>query len=83
MTTFFKSIDNKIWKAVIIEWEPPSIIANGKTTLKLEIDWTVAEDKTSLGNSRTLNAIYNGVDQNVFKLITHIHMLKKSRKFLK
>lgn len=30
-------------------------------------DWTTAEDEASLGKSRALNAIFNGVDKNVFR----------------
>lgn len=40
-----------------------------KVTLKTKIIWSKEEDEESIGNSRALNALYNGVDQNVFKLI--------------
>ena len=36
---------------------------------KPEEDWNDAEEQGSLGNSRALNVIYNGVDLNMFKLI--------------
>ncbi|KAA0047000.1 gag-pol polyprotein [Cucumis melo var. makuwa] len=36
---------------------------------KPEVDWTDAEEQASVGNARALNAIFNGVDLNVFKLI--------------
>lgn len=35
--------------------------------LKPEIQWMEAEDGASLGNSRVLNAIFNGVDHNIFR----------------
>ena len=38
----------------------------GKVSLKPEISCLNVEDEESLGNSRALNAIFNGVDQNVF-----------------
>lgn len=59
-------------------WEPPSIIVDGNRTLKSEIDCTDAEDQASFENSHALNAIYNGVDQNVFKLINTCTSTKKS-----
>jgi hypothetical protein len=45
--------------------------ANGADTeeLKPEEDWTPAEDTLALGNNKALNALFNGVDKNMFKLI--------------
>ena len=34
-----------------------------------EKEWNTAEDEYALPNSMALNAIYNGVDKNVFRLI--------------
>lgn len=45
------------------------VTVDGKFVPKPEEDWTDTEEHESLGNSRALNAIYNGVDLNVFKLI--------------
>ena len=45
------------------------IIVDGKSVPKQEKDWTDAEEQESMGNSRALNFIYNGVDLNMFKLI--------------
>jgi len=37
--------------------------------LKPEEEWTKAEDELALGNSKALNALFNGVDKNMFRLI--------------
>ena len=45
--------------------------ADGNMTvvLKPEEEWTAAEDELALGNSKVLNALLNGVDKNMFRLI--------------
>ena len=45
--------------------------ANGNRTyvLKPEEEWAAAEDELALGNSKALNALFNGVDKNIFRLI--------------
>lgn len=42
---------------------------NSTTSLKSEADWIDVEDNEVLGNSKTLNAIFNGVDKNMFMMI--------------
>jgi len=72
MIAFLKSIDSKIWKAVLKGWEHPLALdedGNRTTVLKLEEEWTAAEDELALGNSKALNALFNGVDKNMFGLI--------------
>ena len=71
MSAFLKSINNKTWKSVLKGWSPPQIKnAEGVPTgVKDEVNWTEAEDLEALGNSQALNAIFNGVDKNVFRLI--------------
>ncbi|KAA0038855.1 gag-pol polyprotein [Cucumis melo var. makuwa] len=70
MSAFLKSMDSKCWKSVLTGRELPSIKdAAGKTTLKPEITWTKEVDEESLGNLRALNALFNGINHNVFKLI--------------
>ena len=50
----------------------------GKVSQKKEISWSNDEDEASLGNSWAFNAIFNGVDQNVFKLINICTSTKES-----
>ena len=33
-----------------------------------EEEWTVPEDELALANSKALNALFNGVDKNMFRL---------------
>src|ERR1044072_5911336 len=82
MTTFLRSIDNKTWKAIIKGWTPP---VNKETegssttlTLKKEEDWSKEEDEEALVNSKVLNAIFNGVDKNMFRLINTCTMAKEA-----
>ncbi|KAG9447556.1 hypothetical protein H6P81_013684 [Aristolochia fimbriata] len=68
---FIKALDEKAWKSVLTGWTPPTIInVAGNITIKPEVDWTVAEDKTLNQNAKALNVIFYGVDQERFKLIS-------------
>jgi hypothetical protein len=81
MSAFLKSIDSKTWKAVIKGWEHPVALdkdGNKTSVLKSEEEWTTAEDESSLANSRALNAIFNGVDQSVFKVIRQCKTAKEA-----
>ncbi|KAA0066041.1 gag-pol polyprotein [Cucumis melo var. makuwa] len=49
---------------------------------KPEVYWTDAEEQTSVGNARAINAIFNGVDLNVFKLINSCTTAKEAWKIL-
>ena len=49
---------------------------NKIAVLKLEEGWTTAEDELALGNSKALNALSNGVDKNMFKLIKQFIVAK-------
>jgi len=51
---------------------------NGHKTevLKPEEEWTAPEDKLALANSKALNALFNGVDKNMFRLIKKCDVAK-------
>ncbi|GAU36127.1 hypothetical protein TSUD_292870 [Trifolium subterraneum] len=86
MIAFLKSIDSRTWKAVLKGWEHPKVKdANGADTdeLKPEEDWTAAEDSLALGNSKALNALFNGVDKNMFRLIKKCEVAKDAWEILK
>ena len=79
MSAFLKSINSKTWKAVLKGWEHPVVLdADGNMTaiLKLEEEWSAAEDELTLGNSKALNALFNGVDKNMFRLIKQCTVAK-------
>ncbi|MCI68430.1 gag-pol polyprotein, partial [Trifolium medium] len=55
----------RTWKAVLKGWDHPKVKdANGDDTdeLKPEEEWSATEDSLSVGNSKALNALFNGVD---------------------
>ena len=52
-------------------------------TLKNEEDWSKEEDEEALANSKALNALFNGVDKNMFKLINTCTVAKDSWEILK
>ncbi|MCH79440.1 gag-pol polyprotein [Trifolium medium] len=79
MTSFLKSIDNKIWKAVIVGWTHPLVAyadGNPTTEKKPEASWTKEEDDASTWNHKALNALFNGVDKNMFRLIKRCDVAK-------
>ncbi|XP_045792093.1 uncharacterized protein LOC123886861 [Trifolium pratense] len=86
MVAFLKSIDSRTWKAILTGWDHPKIkdaIGVDTEELKLEETWTTAEDTTTLGNSKALNALFNGVDQHMFKLIKKCTVAKEAWNILK
>ncbi|XP_057449186.1 uncharacterized protein LOC130740550 [Lotus japonicus] len=87
MTAFLKSIDHKTWKAIVKGWNHPiKVQAEGSTSNaeeKPEEEWTKDEDEAALGNSKELNAIFNGVDKNMFRLINTCTVAKDAWEILK
>ncbi|KAK2362825.1 gag-protease polyprotein [Trifolium repens] len=70
MIAFIKSMDQKAWRAIITGWNHPIVPAeDGSSILKGEGDWTPDEEAESNSNSKALNVIFNGVDENIFNLI--------------
>ncbi|TYK08440.1 gag-proteinase polyprotein [Cucumis melo var. makuwa] len=58
------------------------ITVNGVSVPKPEIYWTDAEEQAWVGNARAINAIFNDVDLNVFKLINSCTTAKEAWKIL-
>jgi len=86
MSAFLKSIDSRTWKEVLKGWEHPvALDEDGNMTyvLKPEEEWTAAEDELALGNSKEMNALFNGVDNNMFRLIKQCTMSKDAWEILK
>jgi len=80
-----KSLDSRTWKAVLKGWEHPKVKdTNGADTeeLKPEEEWTTAEDALALRNSKALNALFNGVDKNMFRLIKQCTTAKEAWEIL-
>ena len=53
---------------------------DGKVTdvLKDEEDWNDEDEKSSEGNSKALNALFNGVEKNIFRLISNCTISKEA-----
>jgi len=86
MNAFLKSINNKTWKAVLKGWEHPVVLdkdGNKTAVLKPEEEWTTTEDELALENSKALNALFNGVDKKMFKLIKQCTVTKDAWEILK
>ncbi|KAA0063428.1 gag-pol polyprotein [Cucumis melo var. makuwa] len=82
MIFFIKMLDGKAWKALVAGYDPFMITVNGVSVPKPEVDWTDAEEQASVGKARALNAIFNGIDLNVFKLINSCSTTKEAWKTL-
>ncbi|KAA0032410.1 gag-proteinase polyprotein [Cucumis melo var. makuwa] len=82
MIFFIKTLDGRAWRALVAGYEPPMIIVDGVSVPKPEVDWTDAEEQASIGNARAINAIFNDVDLNVFKLINSCSTAKEAWRLL-
>ncbi|KAK2448482.1 gag-protease polyprotein [Trifolium repens] len=72
MTAFLRSIDSKVWKAILTGWEHPTYASKEGTStgvLKPEVEWTTEEEAAAHHNHKAIYALFNGVDTSVFKLI--------------
>ncbi|CAM8951473.1 unnamed protein product [Rhodiola kirilowii] len=74
MKALLKTLDERAWKAVLVGWTS----GEGQVVPKPEERWTKADDKTVVGNSIAMNAIFLAVDENVFKLIANCEVAKEA-----
>lgn len=84
--TFIKTMDNKAWKSIVKGWEPPKVKdEDGQIidVLKPEEDWDDEDENLAQGNSKALNALVNGVDKNIFRLISCCTVAKEAWETLK
>jgi 2-polyprenyl-6-methoxyphenol hydroxylase-like FAD-dependent oxidoreductase len=81
MVAFLKTIDSKTWKAVLKGWDHPLVKdkdGNDKIELKPEEEWSKEEDELALINSKALNALFNGVDKNMVRMINNCTVAKNA-----
>ncbi|KAA0059940.1 gag-pol polyprotein [Cucumis melo var. makuwa] len=70
MEALLMSLDMRSWRVIISGWEYPTKNNEaGQTVQKSKLKWTKDEDDVAVGNSRALNALFNAIDLNIFKLI--------------
>ncbi|KAK2371769.1 gag-protease polyprotein [Trifolium repens] len=85
MTAFLRSIDSKVWKAVLTGWERPTYASKEGTStgvLKPEVEWTPEEETAAHYNHKAIYALFNGVDTSVFKLIKNCVSAKEAWEIL-
>ncbi|KAA0048309.1 gag-pol polyprotein [Cucumis melo var. makuwa] len=82
MIFFIKTLDGRVWRALVAGYDPPMSTVDGVSVPKPEVEWTDAEEQVLVGNARVLNAIFNGVDLNVFKLINSCTIAKEAWRIL-
>jgi len=56
---------------------------NKTEVLKLEEEWSATKDEHALANSKALNALFNGVDKNMFRLIKKCNVAKDAWEILR
>ena len=83
MRAFIKAIDERAWRSILTGWEHPTTTdTSNKVTLKPEEKWSTDEDRLANYNSKALNAIFNAVDMNQFKLISTCESAKEAWEIL-
>ncbi|KAK2436489.1 hypothetical protein QL285_021481 [Trifolium repens] len=83
MIAFIKSMDQRAWRAIVTGWNHPMVTAeDDSTSLKGVADWSAEEETIASANSKALNAIFNGVDQNMFKSINICTVAKQAWEIL-
>ena len=84
IVAFLKSMDNKAWKTFLKGWKHPvNTDKDENVSLKPEEDLNDEDDKLALGNSKALNALFNVVDKNVFRLINTCTIAKDAWEILR
>jgi hypothetical protein len=81
MAAFLKSIDSQVWRAILSGWEAPVVTdkdGNKTNVLKAELEWTKEEQELSTYNSKAINALFNGVDRSMFRLIKKCVVAKEA-----
>ncbi|XP_012854414.1 PREDICTED: uncharacterized protein LOC105973919 [Erythranthe guttata] len=79
MNMFIKSMDEDVWHIVLTGWKRPvSTDEKGIQTEKHEKDWSKTEQIAANMNSKALNAIFNGIDINQFKIISACECAKEA-----
>ena len=86
MVEFLKSLDSRAWKGVLKGWKHPVVMGEDKqptSKLKPEENWSKEEDELTLGNFKSINSIFNGIDRNIFRLVNTCEVAKDAWEILK
>ena len=82
MRAFLKSIDERVWLAVINGWTPPTVITGEVTVLKPISAWDRVDYDNCGWNNKVMNAIYNGVTAEEFRRISNCEIAKEAQDIL-
>ena len=83
MKAFIKAIDENAQRSILNSWEHRvTKDSKGKETLKPKITWSTEEDRLANNNFKALNAIFNKVNANQFKLISMCETAKDAWEML-
>ena len=67
--TFINTLEEKVWRAVLIRQAHPTKEHDKRKKIpKLELEWSANEVRLGNKNLKALNATFNDLDQNQFKL---------------
>ena len=79
MRAFIKAIDERAWRSILTGWTHLTTTdSSNNVTLKPEETWSTDEDRIVNYNSKALNAIFNAVHLNQFKLISTCESAKEA-----
>ena len=79
MKAFIKAVEEKAWRSILTGWTHPTMKdSEGRSILKPEEIWSLDEDRLENYNVKALNAIFNTVDINQFKLISTCETAKEA-----
>ena len=62
---FLKSIDEKVWNSVEYGWEKPTTLVS---------EWQTSQKEAAAFNSKAMNAIFNIVSMEEFKIIFNVEV---------
>ncbi|MBA0556384.1 hypothetical protein Golob_026490 [Gossypium lobatum] len=78
MKTFINFIDEKVWRVILIGWEPCATKTFGLKTPKSELSWNTKEEELAKVNSKALYIIFFEVDVQEFKRISKCTTTKEA-----
>ncbi|KAG9450347.1 hypothetical protein H6P81_010312 [Aristolochia fimbriata] len=86
MQIYIKAQDEKAWKTIEKGWRlPTKLVGEGddeKIVEKPDTEWIEEEEKLSNCNSKALNAIFGGVDEEQFRRISACTTAQEAWKIL-
>ena len=65
MKSFLKSINERVWNSVKYEWEKPTTLVS---------EWQTSQKEAAAFNSKAMNAIFNIVSIEKFKIIYNVEV---------